>query len=150
VYVQATIQVVTCTTNNVLTTLFSYIYFIYHYNTIKNVLLKKYTIILLEIEESVSFVQYGKQKQREIWMARTVERWKERAATVPAWRMAWWCSKVSALVNTSPHCGHAHSSLGLGYRLTINHPLITVSFGAITSHHIMITLIIIQLKSSIV
>jgi hypothetical protein len=40
--------------------------------------------------------------------------------------MAWWCSKLSALVNTSPHCGQAHSSLGLGYRL-LNNKLITVS-----------------------
>lgn len=85
-YVQATIQVVTCTTNNVLTTLFSYIYFIYHYNTIKNVLLKKYTIILSEIEESVSFVQYGKQKQREIWMARTVDLHGEWPGGAPRYR----------------------------------------------------------------
>lgn len=32
------------------------------------------------------------------------------------------------MVNTSPHCGHAHSSLGLGYRrlVIVNHALIMV------------------------
>ena len=71
-------------------------------------------------EQKTHETLYPEEKiSREIWPYQLRRKEKEKGkwvATVPAWRTAWWSSKLSVFGKTSPHSEQAHIVvLGDGY-----------------------------------